>query len=157
MSGRRAVSSKVISKHLTKDEKLIRETVEDNLKGNDDKLLPPEYLNEGQAEIFNFIVDELSSSKILGNIDRFAIEKTAIAIERTQVMEKQINENPSLLENATFINSKTKYDTIFNKMCDSLCLTPSARAKVALACSNKVNEVKNPLLSALEDDDEEDE
>ena len=157
MAGRKSVSVKTISKHLTKDEKLIREAVEDKIKGKCDKLIPPDYLNDGQREIFYFIVDELSESNILGNLDKFAIEKASVAVERTQIMEKKINEDPSLLENATFINTKTKYDTIFNKMCDSLCLTPSARAKVALACSNKVNENKNPLLAALEDDDEEDE
>ena len=76
MAGRKSVSVKTISKHLTKDEKLIREAVEDKIKGKCDKLIPPDYLNDGQMEIFYFIVDELSESNILGNLDKFAIEKT---------------------------------------------------------------------------------
>lgn len=148
-------SAKTISKHLTKEEKTIRIGIEDTIKGSNDKLIPPDYLTEHQKEIFNYIVNELSQANILGNLDVFVIEKAAVAIDRTQEMEKQINESPVLLENATFINTKTKYDTIFNKMSDLLCLSPSARAKVALACSNKSKENKNPLLSILDDDEDE--
>lgn len=156
MAGRKAVSVNANSKHLTKDEKLIREATEDKIKGSDDKLVAPEYLTESQKSIFDYIVGELRQSNILGNLDVFMLEKAAVSIERSQNMEKQINENPSLLESPTFMTSKQKYDTLFLKACGELCLSPAARAKIAIANVAKV-ENKNPLLAALEDDDEEDE
>ena len=152
MAGRPASSVGTISKHLTKAEKAIREATENNLKGNG-KLIAPDHLNEAQKSIFDFIVSELQESNVLGSLDVYVLEKAAVAIERSRYMEQQMNENPELLTNATFVNTKSKYDTVFLKMVQELALSPSSRAKIAIA-NVKTVETKNPLLSILEDDED---
>jgi hypothetical protein len=69
-------------------------------------------------------------------------------------MEKQINEDEELLLDSKFMSSKDKYMKDFFRICNELCLSPQARAKISIATVNGVKEgKKNPILDALLDDD----
>ncbi|OOM72507.1 hypothetical protein CLPUN_47000 [Clostridium puniceum] len=74
------------SKHLTHEERKARQEQENKLKGKADKLKPPTYLNSHQKKIFKYIVSELESSGILGNLDIYIL--TTARIEEKTKFEK---------------------------------------------------------------------
>lgn len=115
----------------TKQELAKRLENEKKLKGNSDKLVPPDHLNENQKSIFNYIIDELSSSGILGNLDVYILTTCAIAIDRLENIEKAINEDFSLLTDTRIMGSKDKYTKDLYRCCNELSLSPQSRAKIA--------------------------
>ena len=149
---RPAKSTKTMSKNLTSDERNIRMSVEETIKGKGDRIDPPEYLNKQQRKIFRYIVKELSEADILGNLDVYILGAAAVSIDRIQVIEQQINQQPELLSNATFMSSKEKYSRDFYRCCNELCLSPQSRAKLAGLQVQK-EKGENPLLKALREDD----
>ena len=148
---RPAMSAKVTVKHLTNDEKNIKIDTENKLKGDADELIPPSYLSDVQEKIFEYIVRNLESSEILGNLDIFVLSDCSICIDRMQSIEKQINDEPELLSNSSLIATKDRYAKNFQRYCNELCLSPQARAKIANL--NLQADDKNPLLEGLLNDD----
>ena len=139
----------------TKEEIQNRIDNEEKLKGNSDKIDPPEGLDENQVGIFNFIKNELEASKLLSNLDIFILAKCAIAISRLQYIEKKVNDNPRLLlvQNPLMSNKKN-YDADFFRCCNELSLTPAARAKLGNIKLNSEMEKDDPVARALRGDDE---
>ncbi|MDE7105306.1 MAG: P27 family phage terminase small subunit, partial [Ruminococcus sp.] len=119
---RPAMSAKVTAKHLTNDEKSIKIETENKLKGSSDKLKPPLHLTAPQKKIFKFIVKNLESSGILGNLDVYVLTECSICIDRMQTIERQINENPKLLFDSALIATKDRYAKNFQRYCNELCL-----------------------------------
>lgn len=144
-------SVELISKHLTQEEITSRKENEQKLKGNCDKLKPPSYLTPSQKNIFNYILDNLMSSNILGNLDIYVLTHCSIAIDRIQMMEQEINGNSDLLNCKIFMASKDKYSKDFFRYCNELCLSPQSRAKLA-NINIKSSEI-DPLVEALLNDD----
>ena len=66
---------------------------------------PPAGLTAGQAEIFRFIVDGLAAGEILGRMDVFALESTAVAVDRLRTINGMIDEDPDLLLNSALQQS----------------------------------------------------
>lgn len=151
--GRPAKSVNVISKNLTNEEKKAREETEKKLQGKKDKLVPASYLNERQKEIFKYIVDGLEESKILGNLDIFVLNQTAISIERLEDLEEQANRNVEIMFTSAYKSARDMYSKDFFRCCNELCLSPQSRAKLSLVNINKLNE-KKTLKDILGDDDE---
>lgn len=149
--GRPAKSVNVISKNLTNDEKKARADTEEKLRGTKDKLKPASYLNKRQKEIFEFIINELEESKILGNLDTFVLNQTAIAIERLETLEQQANKDSSLFTISYNRSMREMYSKDFFRCCNELCLSPQSRAKISIAAS-KPSENKK-LKDILGDDD----
>lgn len=141
---------------ITKEDEAIRIATETKLKGKSDKLNPPAYLNTAQKKIFKYIVEQTEASGILGNLDVYIVSQAATCIDRIQTMEREINSNSGLLENTAYMNSKNRYSQEFFRCCNELSLSPQSRAKLSIVNVQKA-EKKNPLLAALEDDDDEDE
>lgn len=150
--GRPSKNVSLISKHLTKEEIQRRSEQENVSKGARDKILPPGYLNENQVEIFNYIVNELEESQILGNLDVFILATCAISINRLQEIEAKINEKFGLIANNTIMAAKDKYSKDFYRCCNELSLSPQSRAKLANINQNKKDD--DPLLNALKDDED---
>lgn len=144
-------SVNVINKNLLKEERKIRQETETKIRGKSDKLKPPDYLTEPQKETFNFIKRELKESELLGNLDIFILAHTATCADRLSNMEKQINNDNSLLENSSFMSTKDKYSKDLFRCCSELCLSPQSRAKIALAAS-KPQQNKKSILDILSDD-----
>ena len=140
---RPAMNSKLTNKHLTNEEKQLREYAENQLKGNCDKLKPPNTLNNKQKEIFYYIYNELIDKEILSNLDLFILTKTAITLEKMFKLDElnieDMNTTQSVLQDRL-----TKQ---FFRCCSELCLSPQARSK--LAVSFKPQEEDDPLLKIL--------
>ena len=112
---------------------------------------PPDYLTNKQKDLFNYIVEQLKASEILGNLDAFILAQAAISIDRLGYIEDSINKDSALLFDSKFMASKDKYTKDFFRCCNELSLSPQSRAKLA---NQFVQSKKDPLLEALADDDD---
>ena len=127
---RPAKSVNVMAKNLTNEERQARTETEEKLRGGKDKLVPASYLNKRQKEIFSFILEELDESKILGNLDTFILNQTAIAIERLETIEKEINKDKDWFSVTSNRTKREMYSKDFFRCCNELCLSPQSRAKI---------------------------
>lgn len=123
-------SVKVMSKNLTKEERELRLETEEKLKGGADNISPPTHLNARQRKIFNYVVDQLRESNILGNLDIYILSQTSIAIDRLQQIEKLINKDINNIYNKDLIKAKSEYTKDFFRCCNELSLSPQSRAKL---------------------------
>lgn len=153
---RPAKATSTMAKHLTEEERRIREAEERKLRGMKDKIHPPDYLSERQAEIFWYIVDELSEAGILGNLDVYILSQAAVSIDRLQQMEEEINREPGLLRVSAYMSAKNQYSRDFFRCCNELSLSPQSRAKLAGLKAQK-EKGKSPLLLALQGEEDDDE
>lgn len=147
---RPTLSAKVLSDcSQTKEEIQERIENEELLKGEGDKIISPEYLTIRQKAIFDFIVEQLKASGILGNLDIYILSTTSIAIERLEHIETLINKNPKLILNKDLMSTKDKYTKDFFRGCTELSLSPAARSKIANINSNALANKEDPLMKAL--------
>ena len=151
--GRPSKSAAVSSRKLGKDEKETRQTVETTVRGEAVRPEPPEGLTKDQKTIFKFIVDGLASGDILGKLDVFVLESTAVAIDRLRTINRMIDDEPGLLLHTATQNSRAKYQADLWRGCNELCLSPQARAKLGSLAAQKAKEQRDPLMDALKDDD----
>lgn len=149
MAGRPSMSASVSSQKMSKEERNARIEQEQKLKGGTDKIIPGHYLNKRQRKIFNFIVDEMKASNILGNLDIYILSTCAIALDRIQTIEEMINKDITLLQDKTLLSTKDKYTKDFFKCCTELSLSPSSRAKLGNINAKAQEEAADPLLSIL--------
>lgn len=137
----------------TKEEIQERIDNEEKLKGKADKINPPDYLNYNQVDLFNYIKNELEESKLLSNLDIYILSKCVIAIDRLQLIESKINNNPGLLLQSQFMSNKKSYDNDFFRCCNELSLSPQSRAKLANINSIAQQDKEDPILKALKGED----
>ena len=150
---RPAKSASVSRRKIGKGEKEARQNVEDSIRGEAVRPEPPEDLTEDQKKIFQFIVDGLEAGKILGKLDVFVLESTAVAIDRLRTINRMIDNEPGLLLHTATQNSRAKYQADLWRGCNELCLSPQARAKLGSLAAQKAKEQRDPLMDALKDDD----
>ena len=134
---------------LNKDEAARRLDAENKLKGSCNQLIPPDYLTEEQAAIFNYIVNNLEASGILGNLDIYVLTECSICIDRMQDIEQGMNRNGL---SANLLRMKESYTKAFFRYCNELSLSPQARAKLANVTVQ--GEQKNPLEEFLSEEDD---
>lgn len=134
---------------LSQEVKKRRMEAEEKLRGLDDKLIPPSYLTDNQIEIFQYIVEELKASKILGNLDIFILVTCVIAIDRVQQIERQINEDSNFLLNKQLLVSKDKYTRDFFRCLNELSLSPQSRAKLGNINLLEKEKAEDPVLKVL--------
>ncbi len=151
--GRPAKSVRIKSGAIANDVATARRELEDKLRGEAVKLVPPEYFNDDQKEIFRFIVDELADSEILGKLDVFVLESTAVAVSRLRTINEMVNAKEDLMFNTALMGSKAKFQSDLWRGCNELCLSPQARAKIGSLASQAESARKDPLMEALQDDD----
>lgn len=151
--GRPAKAIKAQSSNLTKEEIESRTKIEEDLKGDNDKIKPNENLNERQIEIFDYIVNELKSSNILGNLDVFILNQTAISVERLEKIDTMMNMGFEFYKDNDLRKTKEMYMKLFFRCCNELCLSPQSRAKISISATPKENK-KKTLADILGDDDD---
>jgi P27 family predicted phage terminase small subunit len=134
---------------MTKSEIRARQEQEEKLKGKANNILPSQYLNDHQKELFNYIVDELRTSGILSNLDVFALETCVIAIDRLQYIETAINNDLELLRDKMLMASKDKYTKDLFRTVNELSLSPQARAKLGNINIQAQEAAEDPLLKVL--------
>jgi P27 family predicted phage terminase small subunit len=142
-------SVKTMSKNLTKEEKNARLETEEKLKGSADKISPPSHLNARQKKIFNYIVDEMKASGILGNLDVHILGVCAISIDRIQQIEKMINKDIDKILDKNLMSAKDKYTKEFFRCCNELSLSPQSRAKLGNINVQAKQQDEDPLLKVL--------
>lgn len=135
----------------TKAEIQSRIDNEAKLRGDVTKIKAPKHLSKVQKKLFNDIVKKLDASQILSDKDTYLLAEFSISIDRLQEIERQINEEPSLLFDTSVMSSKDKYTKIFFRCCNELGFSPQSRAKIANI--NLQSKEENPLIKALMDDD----
>lgn len=135
--------------HFAQEEIRSRTEAENNLRGSADELVPPDYLTEEQAAIFNYIVSNLEASGILGNLDLYVLTECSICIDRMQDIERGMNKNGM---SANLVRLKDSYTKAFFRYCNELSLSPQSRAKMANAAVQA--EQKNPLEELLSEEDD---
>lgn len=82
------------------------------------------------------------------------------AIDRNTELERQANEDPSLIYSKEFLSAKEKYTKIFFRCCNELSLSPQSRAKIAGLAAAKQDdgtELLKKIIAGSPYDDEEDE
>ena len=150
---RPAKAAAVSSGKISTEERQLREEIEAGLRGAQDEITPPDYLNEDQKAIFEFVATELADSEILGSLDVFALSSFATAVDRLRQIEGMVNEDPGLLSDTALMGTRAKYQSDLWRGCNELCLSPQARAKISsLAAQAAKKAAADPLLEALADD-----
>jgi P27 family predicted phage terminase small subunit len=142
-------SVKTMSKNLTKEEIQAREETEEKLRGAADKISPPTHLNTRQKKIFNYIVNELEASGIIGNLDVYILATCSIAIDRIQQIEKLINKDIENLQDRGLMSAKDKYTKDFFRCCNELSLSPQSRAKLGTINLQAKQQEEDQLLKVL--------
>ena len=137
----------------TKEEIQSRIENEEKLKGKSDNITPPDYLNDNQVDLFNYITSELEESKLLSNLDIYILSKCVIAIDRLQMIESKINKNLGLLLQSQFMSNKKNYDNDFFRCCNELSLSPQSRAKLGNINLMAQQDEEDPIKKALRGDD----
>ena len=151
--GRPAKSVTTKTGKIGKKETEKRNEMENLLKGQDDKILPSSILNDRQVEIFEYILQELKRSKILGNLDVYMLNQTAICIERIEKIDQMMNASFNFYNDKDLRSSKDMYMKQFFRCCNELCLSPQARAKLSISAIPK-EEKKKTLADILGDDED---
>ena len=106
---RPAKSVRVKSGAIAKEEAAAR--LEDKLRGAAEKPSPPENMPEDQREVFQFIVDALVESDILGKLDVFVLESTAVAVARLRRINRMVDQDDSLLSDTALQGVRAKYQS----------------------------------------------
>lgn len=144
---------------IGKEEIEKRKAEEEKLKGNSDLVYePPKHLSKKEKDLYVFLVEELRASGILNNLDITMIETTVDAIVKMNESKKLIKEHGliivksdgSLQRNPASTIYKD-YNSIFNKCCMELGLSPSARARLSVINVNAQKDSEDPLLQLLKD------
>jgi P27 family predicted phage terminase small subunit len=138
-----------MSKNLTKAEIEGRTQAEEKLKGSADNISPPKHLNARQKKIFNYIVEELQASGILGNLDSYILATFSVAWDRLQQIEKLINKDIENLRDKSLLSAKEKYTKDFFRCCNELSLSPQSRAKLGNMNFQVKAKEDDPLLKVL--------
>lgn len=145
------------SSRLTKEEYEQRKEQEEKIKGNDNLVYKiPRNLSKDGKKLYKFIVGELKASGILNNLDITMLETCVDAIIKMQECKELIEqyglvttkENGDLVRNPASVIYKD-YNTIFNKCCMELGLSPSARSKLASINVQAKTDNEDQLLKIL--------
>lgn len=132
-----------------KAEREQREKAENELRGTPKTIKnAPKWMTKEQKKIRKKIVAE--AEKVLADVDCYVLDQCAVAIDRLQDIEQQINDDPQLMLDKRIIAAKKQYAAEFFRCCTELSLSPQSRAKLATAGTKK--EEPNPLLKLLADD-----
>lgn len=154
---RPAKNTKLKTGKISSEDIENREKIENSVKGKSDKIRAPNYLTKNQKKIFKYIVKELENSKILGNLDIYMLSQASISIDRIQTIENQVNEDEELLKDSKYMATKEKYSKEFFRCCSELCLSPQARAKIAINFKDSPDEKKRTISDILGDDEDDEE
>jgi len=144
------------SSNLTKVEIAKREAEEKKLKGKSTKVYrAPTHLSKEEKKVYRFIVNELKESDVLNNLDITIVEVAADSVLKMKECKDIIEDLGIVLSSGgkkvknPAINAFKDYNTIYNKCCMELGLSPSARARLASINVQKKTTGDDPLLNAL--------
>lgn len=134
----------------TKEELEGRAAAEERLKGSK-KPKPPKSLSVGQKKIFRDIVKQLEEAETLCILDSWLLAQTAIAIDKLQEIDADIEEVPARKYDTDVMNARAKYTQVFYRGCNELGLSPQARAKMAISLAKKEEDPLEKILAGMDE------
>lgn len=150
---RKATPVNATKKHLTKEEKARRLEVENAfIKDGNITIEPPNYLSTEQIKAFTFIHDALKEAAVLSRLDAVTITQASVAICMLEQSNKRVTALPELAYDDKFVATHERLVRTYLKLCDELCLSPQARAKLGVLVANNQKEKQDPLLKVLKGD-----
>ena len=154
--GKSNMSAKVSKKKRSKKEKERLIELENILQGNKGNIIAPNNLTAKEKEVFNFIVEEMSSSDVLQNISALSLGNTVnnyVCSIEYEKRRKSAKRNKDFDLEIKFKNMSLKCNEAYEKGMKSLSLTPEAIAKLAQLKAQmeqeQEEEENNPLLKLL--------
>jgi len=150
----------LMSKHLTDTEYMQRKEQEEKLKGSNDLVYtPPKHLSTANKKLYKTLVGQLKNSDILCDLDMIILENTVDSISRMRECNELITRDGITYENTKgdilknpACQAYKDYNAIFNKCCQELGLSPSARARLAFGNLQSQLENEDPVNIALRGD-----
>lgn len=139
---------------ITKAEKEGRKFIEEALRGTGGDIVAPDHLTADQKGIFDYILEQLEESKLLGQLDTFILAKAAVTIDRLQKMDDMANKDMDLLFSNGFRLAQSQATQEFFRCCNELCLSPQARAKLSISAVKAQDTKKQTLMDMLNAEDE---
>lgn len=147
----------LMQKNLTKEERELREEAEAKVKGKADLVYcAPNDLVKEEKEVYLFLVNELKELDIINNLDIELLKLTSNAV--VELRKARINvrkygqliQKPdgSLVKNPA-ITILRDYESIFNRCCRELCLSPQSRMALAKVISESQANQEDELLKIL--------
>lgn len=129
-------------KHLTKSEKEERKQREEALKGNSDKVIAPEWLDDIAENEWNRVIDELIELEIVTNVDVSSLaiacdslSKYIQAMESIEqfglVYEEETNAGTKRVKNPA-VTVQKQYADIYKQYMSEFGLSPSSRLKLVV-------------------------
>ena len=150
MAGRPAKAAALSSGKVGKDKRAARAATEAALRGDSDKLQPPDWLNVRQREVFSFLLAEMDAGGVLGNVDVFVLTSFSVAWDRLESIEQMVNGDLDRLYDKELMAAKSKYAKDFETGLRELSLSPQARAKLGGMSLDKKQKEKDPVLTLLQ-------
>lgn len=141
-----------------------REEVEKKLMGNsDDVQVVPEYLTDEEKIYYTWLIHEIEICGLISNLDKPLLEQTANCLWVMHKCDEHIRANGILVskpdrfglveekENPS-IKIKLSYQSKYQTLCNSLGLSPAARAGLASKKIEAKQNEEDPLLKILRGD-----
>ena len=135
--------------HNTKSDIQKRKSVQNVLKGDNACIVPPYKLSDSQLNIFNKIRDVYDNVGLIGELDIYTLAECAVVIDRLQVLEMMINDNPDLLTDKDIMSIRKGYTQDYYRLCNELGLSPQSRAKLGSLSLQKDKQNNDKLLTLL--------
>ena len=137
------------TKHNTKSDIQKRKSIQNSLKGENACIVPTYRLSDSQLNIFNKIRDVYDKVDLIGELDIYTLAECAVVIDRLQVLEMMINDNPDLLTDKDIMTIRKGYTQDYYRLCNELGLSPQSRAKLGSLSLQKDKQNKDKLLTLL--------
>lgn len=147
----------LMQKNLTKEEKEARLEAESKLKGNADLVYEaPTDLVKEEKEVYLFLVNELRELDIINNLDIELLKlasNSIVELKKARVNVRkygQLIQKPdgSLVKNPA-ITILRDYESIFNRCCRELCLSPQSRMALSKMIAESQPNSEDELLKIL--------
>lgn len=147
----------LMSKNLTKEEKEARLEAEAKVKSASDKIYEcPTDIVKAEQEIYMFIVEEMRELDLLTNLDIELVKLCANSIVNIREAKKLIRkyglvyEKPDgTLQKNPSVQVLKDFESIFNRCCRELCISPSSRMNLAKMMADIQANSEDELLRIL--------
>lgn len=135
---------------LSNEEIERRKENEKKLKGNNNKLKPPKYMNAEAKKIFKLLVKETAEANTFGNVDIFVLEQFCNTYSNYKEMEMLFHVERNFEKRAKVGRMMKQFSDALPRLYNELGLTPSTRAKLGTLNLQKQEREDKPLLQLLE-------
>jgi len=139
-----------------------RALAEEQIKGGEDLVYDyiPDNLDELGVAYYKFIIKELKESGILANLDIPLLTQMADSLAQMDTLQEMIAKDGMLLyktdrngmtfpvENSA-VNTRMKYQKIFQSISAQFGMSPSARAQITNMSMEVQREAEDPLMKLI--------